>query len=840
MSAPVIPEPAFLGVSFGLPLLVASGVLLIELLARIGAGPARLAGYRPAGPLDLFGTAELLGIIALGTAFLGLALTGLFYPAAVLTTAILAASIGGGYKDPRGFVLPAARAVAGLPDRRFAVLALPALVPFLTASSPWLDEDSLIYHLAFPWQCLKIHRLPLENVIVLFHLPLPSDLALALPLVVGDDRLAKWMIAGAVAALCLFVVGRAKGRNGTAWAWLTPLVAFASSYVFFVSSVPKNDMVASGLLVAGALLWRDGSRSTGAGGERSSPSASFTGAIMLGGAVAAKLTCGPFVAAWLLMHPPRLRSGTGTAVLLMLPVLPWLAKDWLATGNPVFPLFWKLMPSPFWGPENQAAFDNFNMWAPGAERLTTLVPALLAVMWRDFAICLIALPFLYKTGRWRSATALILGFAGVLHLEGIARYLVPGIWLESAEISRTAGNDRLGRVGKWLRALLVLACLGQIFRCWHERPPIWRDILSPAAETRERYLTTYAAAIRDLKTARSPRILLAGGWRSYLIPGRTLFNGYQGETPVVWSQARSSPSPERLRVRFRQLGFRVMLYNFVSGDLVFSLNRSFGWTDPMLRTYADFCRQRLAVLRPPRRIDAENGGFYLLDFDLSPYTGARRDLLFLPTAESALWIGRSYMDQNRITEARREIARVMAVTGPVGHFTSYLAEADCHAQEWKRAHDLLVPWARIGLADNLNLPRLGEAAARLGMYDSAVAILELCLTMYSTDRPNRVILAWTYGKRAQLHTRKNRIGAARADLDMADRTIALVPPDPKESYDDARRLVSAELLGTRGDLLLVQGRAREAREYYRKALDLAPEASNFGRWRRLVGSDSRH
>jgi tetratricopeptide (TPR) repeat protein len=267
------------------------------------------------------------------------------------------------------------------------------------------------------------------------------------------------------------------------------------------------------------------------------------------------------------------------------------------------------------------------------------------------------------------------------------------------------------------------------------------------------------------------------------------------------------------------------------------MNRSFAWTDPMLRIYADFCRQRLAVRLPPRYVDAANGGFYLLDYDLSAQSRPASPLFFLPTAESAIWIGRSLADQIRFPESAREIERVMETTGKVGNFVSYQADAYYYLQDWRRVHDLLYPYFQTGLVDRLNLPRLGEAAAQLGRYDSAVAILQRCLTLYSTAMPNRVILAWTYVKRAQLHMRENRLSQARADLDRADETIFAVPSDPGDSYEHSRILVFAELLGTRGDLLEAQGRPREARDCYRKALKLAPEAPQFARWRRLLGSD---
>jgi hypothetical protein len=698
---------------------------------------------------------------------------------------------------------------------------IPSVILFLIISTPYVDEDSLVYHYAFPWQCLQIHGIPLSNVTFLFHLPLPIDLAFALPLILGDDRLAKCIIAGAFAALSAFVAGRCLARREFVVVWLTPLIAFASSYNSMIAFVPKNDAVAIGCFVVGAILWRDGLRSTGA--------------LFFGGAVVTKLTCGPFVVAWLLMHPPRLRRTPIQLSLLIIPALPWLIKTWLATGSPVFPAFWKWMPSPFWGPDNQKALENFGMWVPGAGNIRTLIPALAKVMWNEFTLYLIALPVILYYGRWRAGVALILGFAGALGNGGLGRYLVPGIWLESYEIASVVGKVPK-RIVWWIHACLIPICLFQMLHSSQGQLFCWRDFLRPAAIRREQYLTTYAKVVHELKTTTSSRIMIAGGWRSYLLPGRVLFNGFWGESPVIWKLVRTSSTEEQLRRRFRQLGFNVMLYNLISGDLVSGMTRTFVWTDPMLRIYSEFCRHRLSVLRYPEYIDGENGGFYLLTYDLSPRGGQMRPPYFLPTAETAIYSGRMLTLRNRFVEAKTQIEDVLNLTGGVGFFVSQLAEVYAKSGNWQIVYSLLSPFAKAGLIDSYNLPRLGEAAANIGKYDEAITILRRCLTLYSSVIPNRINLAWTFMKRAQYRMRMKKDNDARIDLDCADEAITMVSPAPGEYYELTRRQVYAEILGTRADILFRNGNIPAARDLYRKAIDLAPELPEVKDWRHRSSS----
>jgi len=805
------------------PLLVVTGMLLQELLSRIGAGTARLAGHRPGTALEAYAVSWLAGILLLGTAFLGLALAGIFYPAIVATVAAALVVAGNGLRP--ALLQAAARELRLLPARWLVLLVPAALALVAVACSPSVDEDSLVYHLALPWQCLMLHRFPMEHVVFVLHLPLPVDLAYAVPILLGDDRLAKWMMAGAFGAAGAFMAGRGMRTGDTSGGLLAPLVALSAMYSFAIPSVPKNDAVAAACLVAGAFLWR--------------ANRGVTGALLLGGVAAAKLTAAPFAAAWVLLHPPRWRRMPLAGILLLLPTAPWLAKNWFALGDPLFPVLWKHLPSPFWGALNQEALRDFQMWVPDAASLRTLPAALVRSMWQEFPLFLLALPLLAVAGRIRSSAAILLGFLGALFGGGLVRYLVPGIWLEAAEMGAVAGAIP-GPRGQRTRAALAAACLVLTVHTWKAQPLDWKGVLRGALAGRRASLTTYGDSASSFRALResgpaTPRILLAGGWRSYLLPCRPLFNGFWGETPAVWSAVRESPSEERLRRRFRQLGCRAVLMNFVSADLVSNRTRHFAWDGRMLGLYTAFCRHRLRALPAPARADRANGGFRLMELDLTP-APARRDspVFFLPTAESAILLGRMLTISQRLPEARREFERIMALAPGVAHFTSHYAEVFGEMGQWERAYRLLVPFARLGHVDNYNLPRLGAAAVYTRRYDEAIAVIGRCISLYDTVNPNRVNLSWAWREKANTAVAAGRLAEAGRYIDSADRVMAVVPPDPTGFYEVPRRQVIAEILGTRADILRASGRASEARELYRQAIEAAPELPEAAGWGRSL------
>jgi len=210
-----------------------------------------------------------------------------------------------------------------------AVAAAPSLLRCLV---PELEQDSYVHHLALPAQWLLRHRAVLTASPLTFHLPAPLECAWALPLVLGDERLAKVAVMACAAGACLVWAARARGVAR----WLGPVLAYALLPVFNLAATAKSDVAAAAMVVAGALLT--------AGGGRGIPGRT-AGWALVGCGVAAKFVYAPIALVWWFAAPPRRGARLAAAALLLLPAAPWALKAWLATGDPVFPFGGAVFPA---------------------------------------------------------------------------------------------------------------------------------------------------------------------------------------------------------------------------------------------------------------------------------------------------------------------------------------------------------------------------------------------------------------------------------------------------------------------------------------------------------------
>ncbi len=763
--APIMNHPAGL----------ALGALLVwETLVRTGFSPLRWSGLpRDTGGPPRHAMRWLAGLVVLGTAVMAASLLGLCRPVIVLALAAVLAAAG--HASPRPVLLRR-------PDTPTVVVlccaaAVAALLPGVF--SPALDQDVLLYHFGVPWQSLQTGRVPLEMVPFVYHHPLPADFANALPLLLGGDRLAKCQSLAALVA-GLLVAGRGGG--------ITAPLLLGVSFVPWLATSGKNDLASCALCLAGALEWRR--------------RRSVTGALLLGAAAAVKLSCAPVAAVWFLAHPPRGRRFALTALSCGLPVLPWLVKAWLATGNPVFPLAWRLFPSPFWDARNQASMDVYDQWLHGAEHLVNIPVLWARELWSHDPGWLLALPVLALAGRGRSAAVLVAAGWGALHVGRMTRYMLPAEWLTALELGAVA-QALPGDHGRRLRVALAAAAL---LRFGTLVLPAARD--TPTAGNPYRALREAGAHL----TARGDRRVLATGeWRTHLIPARILYDGHLGETPVVWSRVRAARSDDHLRRKFRQLGTRSILHNVVSVEWMAAHDEPFRWDDGMLRRYYAFCRDRTRPAVPPATADRTTGGYWILDLDPRPATPAPRSKppapFFLPGAEAAGLAANRAARTGRHGEAVAEYRRLLALAPGLGEYRSGIGRAHTVARRWREAREAFRPDAERGYLDGWNLWGLGAACFELGGLDEAETWFLRALDLYDTKDENRINLAAVYEARGRRRLAQGGVREARADLDRGERLLAGITPGTAAAWEPDRRSVANGLTGLRA-LLDGSGRSR--------------------------------
>jgi len=314
-------------------------------LASLGAGRSLVRLLAPARenflPLSMLTGAAVLALLACIAAWVGCLdpwiLRCVFGLAAVAGLFGLRGRTADLYFLPEGLVSPAG-----------ALLLLPACLSFVVVTTPPVMYDVLHYHLAFPAQWLLsggFVEFPRESF---SYYPSAGGMlyayALVLPGAWGGSAI-NWLFV-LLASLCAGELGRhIGGPAATPWAVavfaLTPAILETSAYA-------SADLVVAGWAGAALLLLarRD---------DLSSRELLLAG-FLAGSAAAAKylalalvvfpLLCSlPFV-----LHDRFRRRIAGALAMLGLGLLvslgPWLARNALWTGNPVYPYMQKILGGP--------------------------------------------------------------------------------------------------------------------------------------------------------------------------------------------------------------------------------------------------------------------------------------------------------------------------------------------------------------------------------------------------------------------------------------------------------------------------------------------------------------
>ena len=705
--------------------LILGTAVMVELAARAGRAVLPWWGNSPPSPLSRWGLGVLGGIAGWGLLFLAFALTGLFYPAVLIAAAIATAC-------PLGF-RPGWLGVAAL--RRWAeVGAIPAVVfaaaAILVALPAFVREssfDAFIYHLGVPWQFLEVHKAILGGIHLQFQVPVPYEMVCALGLSLGDDRLARMLTVATLFAGCAVFAGVMRSRAG---AWAGPLLVLSAPSIPGLASLAKSDIPASACLVAGAILT--------AGGRWGQ------GSCMFGCAIAGKIVYAPAVALWLLAVRPPARGIPRAAMGLVLPGLAWWIKSWLATGTPVFPFTCALMASPFWGPLNQTAFMDYlrGDWPADTLSLSGIPLAWVSHMAHDHALALLLLPALFllpgPPGRRAAGIAVVTGMMVTLAAGHLTRFMVPLAWWTCLAASEHLGAlpGMAGRLA--VPALAVLGLSGLVWSPAVPRPA-WRELARPAAALWSDP-TPFNQTLARLATLAPRRLLVVGELRSYRIPGRIVFDGASGETPLIWQIAHASRSPDDIRRKIRQTGSRWLLYNFVSVGWVAARYPGFVWSDNALWIYLDYCRRFERVAWRSDQSDHESGGFYLFELARTANPRPPTTVWFAPGTEMICGRGAILHSTGAPQGALREYRAALARAPDVGALWNRVGRECAVLGDLASARLHLDRFAREGMVDDENFSLLASVDLVLGRLDEADAAVRRALALYPASRTDLDLL----------------------------------------------------------------------------------------------------
>lgn len=405
---------------FTAALILAVGWMAGRVALRIFRVDARLSSLeRP-----LFALGVGLNLISLGMLLLGLA--GLAASrAGVLTVAaaIVAASAWQAWRDRRRPVVVEPSNANGRTSNatRWLLLGLPfAVIIALGGILPASDFDVREYHLQAPKEYFQLGRITFLPHNVYANMPLGSEMHSLLGMTILGDWWMGALVGKLVQAsfalwtsLLLLAAGR-RWFSGAAGA-LAAVIYLSTPWIVHVSIAGLVEGAAAFYAFAALyawMLWRD-PPTDGQAARPADPLLLLTG-FLAGSAVAIKYPAALFVVTplgGLVIWYGRPRWTRQSAIFLIAVAAacgPWLAKNAWFTGNPTYPLLYRVFGGATWTPEKNARWrqahrpPNFALTAGAAGHPRSLTesvadvfgrsPWLNAVTWPLAALALAMMP----------------------------------------------------------------------------------------------------------------------------------------------------------------------------------------------------------------------------------------------------------------------------------------------------------------------------------------------------------------------------------------------------------------------------------------------------------------
>jgi len=757
-----------------------AAVLTVFLLAgydSAGLVLLRWLGFRkPASPVRL--AAPLAGYLAVSTALLGLAGTGLFHPFALwgLLGAVLAvcrreaARSAGDFRDSLRQAWK-----ENSPLGRTALAAIAAvLAAFLFL--PETNGDSMQYHLAFPQQLLLRHRLFGTDTLYPWLFPLPAELPHAYALTLGLDSAARAVLFLLACSGGLVLLRAASSRLSLAGGVGLVVLALVIPGARDVLLSAKNDaMVAGAILASCGLLLRGPGEEPGRSRRVSAPSLVLA-ALLLGFATAAKYAVAPVTAAIGCIVLWTAWKSRGSGVLpaclaaALAPILPWAAKGWLFVADPLYPVATMALPGVFGesGYSSMMASEFNRIRGAGWDAGTVFRDAISWVP-QSFILPLAAAPFLWRrltgpdlplmAGSLAGLVVFVLGvrlggdfterigysifvFWGILalvSLHGVFRSAKGGSATPRAGGISPQGGGRVRprrpaprRTGPVPASLWILAALGAVLairgKTLHldQRPSDFISGRTGVEGYRRGALGSYGRFLGRIQEMvaggqRNKAVLSVGATITWGIPAR-IIGGALGPSPV-WRIFRETDSAGRAAVRFRQLGVEWLLYDAWKSGWVGTTDTPYQWDDRMLGLCFEYARRYQRPVLFSGKVDPEYGSLWVVRVYPDPLPPLGK-VFFLPGTEAYCYSGaaRASMAGNfaealaAFSGIRRKLPGVLSLEAIEGHF---LMLDGRYAESYPRLKHGL----DVGLVFRWNLLDMVVVAGGLGRRNEACAAL---------------------------------------------------------------------------------------------------------------------
>jgi len=557
---PAVPGPSTWLINLASPACSIALALFIVVAAR-GAGKAvsRLIPF-PRGSTWWLGLAAGGGMLSF--IYFGFGLAGIVFPALLFAVLIPFAILG-----MAGFSMNAPEKSGFRGFIRLAA-ALTAAAWILGVLIPEPGIDAYLYHLRLPFYYTLHHKVYTVWHHIHGHVPQIWEILL----MVFPRELAATG-AQALSALCAVAVWRmAVQRGGGGWGYRAGLILVLSSpLVTGIGTSAYTDLPLMWLGFGSYLLLVPSS-----GGP--SKSSLFWAGAVLGLATSLKYASFPaFAAATVLLALMSRRRGSFLypvpAISGFLAVFwPWLAWNGLETGNPFFPFLARIFPSslpplPFADRLSAAVFSRtaWNMLQAPWNALIRCEPALFLT-----PILVAAVPFLVAKKRAGAAVPPMTGLWAFSFLGAWAVFMADERFLLGAVPVLLLLLPRLDEFRRGRAVFAVLFALNMAGFCRQQMVPLGRIWAATGMVSRQEYLSGHvapspgfmeAASWLNKNTGTDDRILFVSDFKSPYIWRECIHDHvYDYPTRLVYLLWNCRPDPERLGIRFRQLGIRWVVY----------------------------------------------------------------------------------------------------------------------------------------------------------------------------------------------------------------------------------------------------------------------------------------
>jgi hypothetical protein len=360
------------------------------------------------------------------------------------------------------------------------ILIPPLTLSLLQTLCPPTDIDGIGYHLTAPKRWLQAGGFRYLPTLLVTNTPMGGEMLFTIPMAIWSDTAAKLIhyAFGLLTLVALYTLGRRLGSPSAGFAALLAYLIGVPKYAALpIFTWAHIDMALAFTTLCSVLAWMLWDRTRAAGWfSCAALCAGFAASYKLSGIGVTGLLGGlTLYRLWRDGVPSgrALRQSLRFLAISLLPVLPWLARSWALTGNPVYPFLANLFPTRDWDAAAGATLSRMmkyynwgivgNRWSLENRERAIYITVILTV-------CLAALLLLREPDRARRnlvvfTGALILFFVGTMGFE--YRYLLPV--LPFVYLLFFLELERVRRVSRWiLPAVLLLALFNSIRACRYQ------------------------------------------------------------------------------------------------------------------------------------------------------------------------------------------------------------------------------------------------------------------------------------------------------------------------------------------------------------------------------------